>query len=134
MYFISKLLICIILTNIILGIRNYQIIDKAESHATAATNIQLIEIGPRFVLVPIRIFNGSLGGATLYQNTAYITPNAERSQLNRHKGNTYKARIEHMIQKKQYDEENKHEINELSNSYLFKDKSNVSTSSSSNTK
>ena len=105
------------------GIRNYQIIDKAETQTTAASNIQLIEIGPRFVLIPIRIFNGSLGGATLYQNTAYVTPNAERSQLNRQKGNTYKARIEHMIQKKQYDEENKVEINELSNSYFLKDNS-----------
>jgi ribosome biogenesis protein BRX1 len=46
----------------------------------------LVEIGPRFVLIPIRIFNGSLGGATLYQNPSYITPNTQRSELKRDKG------------------------------------------------
>lgn len=28
----------------------------------------LIEIGPRFVLTPIRIFEGAFGGATVYSN------------------------------------------------------------------
>jgi ribosome biogenesis protein BRX1 len=28
----------------------------------------LVEIGPRFVMTPIRIFEGSFGGATLYEN------------------------------------------------------------------
>ena len=31
--------------------------------------------GPRFVLNPIRMFEGSFGGATLYQNPHYISPN-----------------------------------------------------------
>lgn len=46
----------------------------------------MVEIGPRMVLVPIRIFNGSLGGATLYQNPAFVSPNEERSLLNKKKG------------------------------------------------
>ena len=33
-------------------------------------------IGPRFVLNLIKIFEGSFGGATLYENPSYITPNA----------------------------------------------------------
>ena len=38
------------------------------------------------VLVPIRIFNGSLGGATLYQNLSFISPNEERSNVKKFKG------------------------------------------------
>ena len=31
--------------------------------------------GPRFVLNLIRIFDGSFGGATLYENPHYVSPN-----------------------------------------------------------
>ena len=67
------------------GVRNYQIIDKSEKDDNGK-DTHLIEIGPRFVLVPIRLFNGSMGGATLYQNPAYISPNEERSEFKRAKG------------------------------------------------
>ena len=84
--FIHYLSIYIILY---IGVRNYQIVDKTEenkNNKSANSNVHLVEIGPRFVLVPIRIFNGSLGGATLYQNSAYVSPNEERSQMKKHKG------------------------------------------------
>ena len=32
--------------------------------------------GPRFVLQLIKVFEGSFGGVTLYENPLYITPNA----------------------------------------------------------
>jgi ribosome biogenesis protein BRX1 len=67
-----------------LGVRNYQIVDKSERKTDDETN--LVEIGPRMVLIPIRIFNGSLGGATLYQNNAFVSPNFERAQFKRRKG------------------------------------------------
>ena len=31
--------------------------------------------GPRFVLNPIKIFQGSFGGPTLYANSSYVSPN-----------------------------------------------------------
>ncbi len=31
--------------------------------------------GPRFVLNLVRIFEGSFGGATLYENPNYVSPN-----------------------------------------------------------
>ena len=34
--------------------------------------------GPRFVLNPIRMFEGSFGGATLYVNPKYVSPNEVR--------------------------------------------------------
>ena len=51
-----------------------------------SADTHLVEIGPRMVLLPIRIFSSSLGGATLYQNQAFITPNEERSALKKNKG------------------------------------------------
>lgn len=35
----------------------------------------LIEVGPRFCLNPIKIFGGSFGGTTLYENPFYVSPN-----------------------------------------------------------
>lgn len=35
----------------------------------------LVEIGPRFVLNLIKIFRGSFGGQTLYENPHYQSPN-----------------------------------------------------------
>jgi len=72
-------------------VRNYQIIDKSDTNAISGnakkTNeSQLVEVGPRFVLIPIRIFNGSLCGATLYQNPAFVSPNDERSAYKKKKG------------------------------------------------
>jgi len=55
--------------------RNFQILWMDET--TKAT--ELVEIGPRFVLEPIRIFSGSMHGETIYQNSEYISPNVIRS-------------------------------------------------------
>lgn len=52
--------------------RNYQIVEEDAS---------LVEIGPRFVLNPIRIFQGSFGGPTLYENPHFQSPNAHRRML-----------------------------------------------------
>ncbi|XP_051875513.1 ribosome biogenesis protein BRX1 homolog [Pristis pectinata] len=52
--------------------RNYQIIEEDGS---------LVEIGPRFVLQLIKIFQGSFGGQTLYENPTYRSPNVHRRDL-----------------------------------------------------
>jgi len=54
-------------------IRNYQIINESD--------MSLTEIGPRFVLNLIRIFDGSFGGATLYENPHYVSPNEHRRRV-----------------------------------------------------
>uniref|UniRef100_A0A672I2T9 Ribosome biogenesis protein BRX1 homolog n=1 Tax=Salarias fasciatus TaxID=181472 RepID=A0A672I2T9_SALFA len=46
--------------------RNYQIIEEDAS---------LVEVGPRFVLNLIKIFQGSFGGPTLYENPNFKSPN-----------------------------------------------------------
>ncbi|XP_008169964.2 ribosome biogenesis protein BRX1 homolog [Chrysemys picta bellii] len=49
--------------------RNYQIMEE---------DAALVEIGPRFVLNLIKIFQGSFGGPTLYENPHYQSPNMHR--------------------------------------------------------
>ena len=50
------------------------------------------EIGPRFVLTPIRLFEGSFGGPTLYQNAEFVTPAATRASLKKAMGDKYRSR------------------------------------------
>ncbi|XP_076139873.1 ribosome biogenesis protein BRX1 homolog [Alosa pseudoharengus] len=52
--------------------RNYQIIEEDAS---------LVEIGPRFVLNLIKIFQGSFGGPTLYENPHFQSPNMQRRMV-----------------------------------------------------
>lgn len=83
-------------------VRNYQIVEQAPTNALEAARVKkergeedatsLVEIGPRFVLEPIRIFRGAFGGQTLFQNPSFVSPNAIRSQEKRTKGNAYEAR------------------------------------------
>jgi ribosome biogenesis protein BRX1 len=78
--------------------RNYQIVEKDSIAAeldkskkpSAEQQPTLVEIGPRMVLTPIRIFEGSFGGATLFENPEYISPNAQRHDERRQKGEEYK--------------------------------------------
>jgi len=83
-------------------VRNYQIVEEHATNAKdahtekklhgKAVSTSLVEIGPRFVLNPIRIFRGSFGGQTLYQNDQYVSPNATRAAAKREKGNKYAER------------------------------------------
>jgi len=40
--------------------------------------MSLVEIGPRFVLQVMRIFDGSFCGSTLYKNGDFVSPNTVR--------------------------------------------------------
>eukprot|EP00522_Entomoneis_paludosa_P000151 CAMPEP_0172471460 /NCGR_PEP_ID=MMETSP1065-20121228/67829_1 /TAXON_ID=265537 /ORGANISM="Amphiprora paludosa, Strain CCMP125" /LENGTH=337 /DNA_ID=CAMNT_0013229559 /DNA_START=12 /DNA_END=1025 /DNA_ORIENTATION=- len=83
-------------------VRNYQILEQQPSNAKEAkeakklegqaSTTNLVEIGPRFVLNPIRIFKGSFGGPTLYQNAEFVSPNAMRAMEKRKKGTAYMDR------------------------------------------
>ncbi|XP_011501837.1 PREDICTED: ribosome biogenesis protein BRX1 homolog, partial [Ceratosolen solmsi marchali] len=68
--------------------RNYQIITEEG---------QLTEIGPRFVLNPVKIFNGSFGGEILWDNPHYISPAKYRQSLAKMAGGKYLNRIEQKV-------------------------------------
>ncbi|XP_071799645.1 ribosome biogenesis protein BRX1 homolog [Asterias amurensis] len=65
--------------------RNYQILEEDGS---------LVEIGPRFVLNLVRIFKGSIGGQTLYENSNYVSPNEQRRTLRKQLSLKFQTRKE----------------------------------------
>ncbi|KAF5380869.1 hypothetical protein D9615_004145 [Tricholomella constricta] len=69
--------------------RNFQIIEKDPLQPNGPPQTTLVEIGPRFVLTPIRIFEGAFGGATVFSNPEFISPTAVRSALRREQGGKY---------------------------------------------
>lgn len=91
-------------------VRNYQVVyDLVDEEMAASSGVArvekpvLVEIGPRFVLNPIKIFGGSMSGATLWENPHYVSPNALRSEMMNKKGSKYDQRtkqIERTLQHK----------------------------------
>ncbi|EGB12341.1 hypothetical protein AURANDRAFT_4706, partial [Aureococcus anophagefferens] len=80
-------------------VRHYQIVDDAVDDADAPPSqkrdaTSLVEIGPRFVLAPIRVFSGSFGGSTLYHDASLVLPNEERAREKRQLGSKYEKRKE----------------------------------------
>ena len=69
--------------------RNFQIIDETGAMA---------EIGPRFVLNTIKVFEGGFSGATLWSNADYITPTANRSMLKKIKASKYLQNVQSKAQ------------------------------------
>ncbi len=58
-------------------VRNYQIcderqIDALESTSPSLEGLSLSEIGPRFILHPVAIREGSFGGRCLWRNPHYV--------------------------------------------------------------
>ncbi|KAI3457483.1 hypothetical protein Pfo_014146 [Paulownia fortunei] len=69
--------------------RNYQILCP---HSGAKKldrgdleKMTLVEVGPRFCLNPIKVFGGSFGGPTLYENPFYVSPNQKVKAKTRRK-------------------------------------------------
>ncbi|TWU75624.1 Ribosome bioproteinsis protein brx1 [Metarhizium rileyi] len=93
-------------------VRNYQISEEEASLAQSGdddkgktprggssgrasnTEVKLIEIGPRFVLTPIVIQEGSFGGPIIYENREFISPNQLRSDIRKAKASRHNARVE----------------------------------------
>jgi len=103
--------------------RNYQIIHDAPldlSKASAAAdeapeeiarkaiklsknaedNMSMNEIGPRFVLTPVKIFEGSFGGAVVWENKDWVTPQAKLQNAKLAKAIEYKSRKGQEVERK----------------------------------
>ncbi|KAJ5887589.1 Ribosome biogenesis protein BRX1 [Penicillium taxi] len=59
---------------------------------SALPEVSLVEIGPRFVLTPIVILEGSFGGPVIYENKEYVSPNQVRREVRMGKAGRYSAR------------------------------------------
>jgi len=85
-------------------VRNYQILEQQPTNALEAhlakkqlgqeEATSLVEIGPRFVMNPIRIFRGAFGGQTLFQNPDFVSPNEIRAMQYKRKSSSYVQRKE----------------------------------------
>lgn len=64
------------------------------------TQISLQEIGPRFVLTPIVMLEGSFGGPVIYENKEFVSPNQIRSDLRKAKAGRYNRRAEATVERK----------------------------------
>jgi ribosome biogenesis protein BRX1 len=64
-------------------LRHYQIVDAALDDRTADEDVEsaVVEIGPRLVLTPIKVFAGAFAGATIWENEGYISPNEIRRAM-----------------------------------------------------
>lgn len=68
--------------------RNYQIVSEDGS---------LAEIGPRFDLNLVKIFEGSFNGRILYTNPHYVSPNKHRIMIKQAASQKYKERQDSKI-------------------------------------
>ncbi|MCO5580079.1 hypothetical protein L7F22_033945 [Adiantum nelumboides] len=70
---------------------------------------------------PIRIFEGSFGGATVYENPEYISPNAVRHNVRRKKGDEYRDRTaaQHNLKAKRQKLQDERKVDELSRDKVF---------------
>ncbi|TVY47298.1 Ribosome biogenesis protein [Lachnellula occidentalis] len=98
-------------------IRNYQISETEPSKVSTSsdgtdakpkvkknadgkeTEISLVEIGPRFVLTPIVIQEGSFGGPIIYENKEFVSPNQVRSEIRTKKAGRYNQRAEQGVER-----------------------------------
>lgn len=89
------------------------------------TDVTLIEIGPRLVLTPIVIFEGSFGGPVIFENKEYVSSNQLRSEARLRKASKYASRRdgleERVIKKKSLGLESgaKRKRSELDDTELF---------------
>lgn len=71
----------------------------SKHHNNKDTDINLVEIGPRFVLTPIVIQEGSFGGPIIYENKQFVSPNQVRADLRRNKASRHNARAEKQMER-----------------------------------
>lgn len=116
--------------------RNFQIVEKDPLQPNGPPQMSLIEIGPRFVLTPIRIFEGAFNGATVYSNPGvsdttrspcyvlnvsaeFVSPGAVRSAIKREKAVKYGNRKDAEIEQSRRKEGRRPAEDELAVSKVF---------------
>ena len=77
-------------------IRVYEIREsdpgKTSKERAPGDDISLVEIGPRFVLLPVVILEGSFGGPVIFENKEFVSPNALRAETRARRATKYASR------------------------------------------
>jgi len=98
--------------------RHYQIAPETNLDHDEPEKQVLTEIGPRFVLDPIRFLSGSFSGQTMYANPNYYSPTALRSAANKLLKNPYMRRVENKADRKERIEANREEEDPLDEAFV----------------
>uniref|UniRef100_A0A0G4GM05 Brix domain-containing protein n=1 Tax=Chromera velia CCMP2878 TaxID=1169474 RepID=A0A0G4GM05_9ALVE len=99
--------------------RHYQISPQTEDDRGDPKRQLLTEIGPRFVMDPIKIFEGSFGGETLYKNEDYLTPPQMRQAAASKYGSKYEARVNQVMSRQRHLKENEPTPDQLADLAVF---------------
>ncbi|BFZ53160.1 Ribosome bioproteinsis protein brx1 [Savitreella phatthalungensis] len=81
--------------------------------------LELVEIGPRFCMTIINIFEGSFTGPVIYENKEFVSPNVVRRIEKKERASKYAARRQQHEDVKAKRINNKLEVDELDDSKLF---------------
>jgi ribosome biogenesis protein BRX1 len=73
---------------------------NAKPKKNGKTDVSLVEIGPRFVLTPIVIQEGSFGGPIIYENKEFISPNQVRADLRKTKAGRHNSRVDQTVERR----------------------------------
>lgn len=82
--------------------RNYQAVIPQEKKKAIVEDASLVEVGPRCCFNPIVALAGSFGGRVLYENPAYVSPNAIRATLKARHGTKYASKVAGKEKRKQH--------------------------------
>jgi len=99
--------------------RNYQIVYDAHPNTKVKQKPVLVEVGPRFVLKPVRFFSGSFAGRTLWQDEDFVPPHVKDVGKKRSKAMVYVNRKRQKRNKEAYDEVNAPPVDELNLNAIF---------------
>ncbi|RDD47564.1 Ribosome biogenesis protein BRX1-like protein [Trichoplax sp. H2] len=89
--------------------RNYQIVEEDGT---------LVEIGPRFTLNLIRIFDGSFGGPTLFVNPNYNPPNEYRKILRKQAAMRHHVKAKAKVTSKERKRNREFSVDEVENVFM----------------
>jgi ribosome biogenesis protein BRX1 len=93
--------------------RHYQIAPFTDADRDDPEKQSLTEIGPRFVMDPIRMLSGAWSGACIYENPHYMSPTALRVAAKAAMGRKYTARVADKRGRELHEEENQLSEDEL---------------------
>ncbi|KAH8398344.1 hypothetical protein KR215_008657 [Drosophila sulfurigaster] len=96
--------------------RNFQILSEDGG---------LSEVGPRYVMNPVKIFDGSFTGKTIWENPDYVSPSKQRQLLKKAAKDKYVNRVEQKVQHEATRPMNAYEG--LDNEELFDDEDPIET-------
>ena len=72
---------------------------SAAADGKGQIKLNLVEIGPRFVMTPIVILEGSFGGPVIYENREFVSPNQIRADLRHRRAGKHHRRDDQEVER-----------------------------------